>query len=97
MENPEYLDWIRMQPCSKLECDQVTVTRAHHFKHDMHMSGISLRASDYAAMPLCDNCHVGFHSKPGDQLMDQRAWLIRTLLKAIQEGVLVPGEVEELW
>ena len=95
-KDPEYLTWVRSQPCAKLECEQVTVTRAHHFKHDLHLSGGSMRASDFAAMPLCDNCHVLFHSRPDEWRDDQRAWLIRTLLRALADGVIVRGEGSEL-
>src|ERR1041385_6644521 len=55
--NPVYLRWIRRQPCVICGCTW-GVEAAHTGPR-----GLSQRASDYSAVPLCRRCHqTGPHS-----------------------------------
>lgn len=91
-DDPEYREWIKTLPCARLDCRQTTVTECHHFKHDLHLSGTSRKAPDWMTMPLCWDHHLGpegFHANHREQKADQREWLIRTLMKAKEAGMLV--------
>lgn len=47
-----YLAWIRSLPCAS--CGQDPAGEAAHTGSD---GGMSMKASDYSAVPLCPNCH----------------------------------------
>lgn len=51
----EYLDYIRSLPC--IICGLQHHSDAHHLK-DNRLCGISEKAPDWAAMPLCHTCHI---------------------------------------
>lgn len=52
----DYLDYIRTLPC--ICCGVQHRSEAHHLK-DNRLGGISQKSPDWAAMPLCHNCHLG--------------------------------------
>lgn len=60
LENKAYLDWIRSQPC--FVCDRGAPSHAHHHTG---RRGLSQRAHDHDAMPLCHDCHRTFHAAAG--------------------------------
>ena len=86
----QWLEWVRQQPCA--ECRRYGPSEPHHFKGDMHLSGVGMKAPDYLAVPLCHECHRLFHHRPSNWIDEQRGWLIRTLLKAIDAGMVVRGK-----
>ena len=52
----EYLEHIRRLPC--MICGKQHVSEAHHLK-DMELCGLTQKAPDAFAIPLCHNCHLG--------------------------------------
>ncbi len=80
----KYLDWIRQQPC--WYCGRPA--RPHHIKGVGHMSGVGLKAPDFTAMPLCDPCHEVMQREP-TLWPDQWEIIVRTLGRAIDEGILI--------
>lgn len=90
----EYLDWLRTLPCAA--CGRQPA-EAHHLKGDPEMArcGVSLRASDFLAMPLCRACHSDLHDHFDDMRKTrQRTWLLRTLIKALETGIMTRGPWE---
>lgn len=61
-EDPDYLDWIRRQPCAA--CGRAAPSEPHHPRHNVAMGR---RAHDHRAVPLCGlTCHVpGIHALAG--------------------------------
>lgn len=59
-ENPAYLAWLRKQPCCVKDC-KCTPVQSHHCTG----AGMSLRAHDQHAMPLCWIHHNDFHDLRG--------------------------------
>lgn len=55
--NAAYLSWVRTQMCCS--CNATGPNEAHHFGP----RGMSQKASDYHAVPLCASCHRLFHDK----------------------------------
>jgi len=49
--SPKYLAWVRQKPCAVAGC-RFGAEAAHTGSH-----GISQKASDYSAIPLCSNHH----------------------------------------
>ena len=54
------------------------------------------------AMPLCGSCHRTFHDacrvtweNKEARLADQRLWLLRTLIKAIELKLVVAKDIKE--
>ena len=102
MKDKKYLEWIRTKQCS--HCfSQVSATEAHHLSGDLHQGGVAMKASDLLAMPLCFECHTAFHNTnrkiwdtKQERFEDQRYWLLRTLIMAMEEEVLVLGEIPDL-
>lgn len=68
--DPEYLEYVREQPC--LICGIQHRSEAHHLK-DNRLGGISQKSPDWAAMPLCHNCHLGIAHGTG--FKDALKWL----------------------
>ena len=63
----------------------------HHIKGVGHMSGVSLTAPDWTAMPLCPECHDEIQRNP-DMWPEQWEIIARTLGKAVEDGVLIIGK-----
>jgi len=94
----EYKAWVRRQPCSHCPTDQRI--EAHHLSGDMNQSGMRMKPSDFLTLPLCCVCHRKFHDSDrrewktyDERIQAQRQWLLRTLIKAIEQGVLVAGDI----
>lgn len=51
--DPAYLAWIRDMPC--IGCGIEGHSEAAHTGRD---GGMSMKASDYSAVPLCSGCHT---------------------------------------
>lgn len=66
----EYLDYVRTLPC--ICCGIQHRSEAHHLK-DNRLGGISQKSPDWAAMPLCHNCHLGIAHGIG--FKDAMKWL----------------------
>ena len=54
--DPDYLNYVRDLPC--MICGVQHRSQAHHLK-DMGLCGISQKSPDWAAIPLCMECHLG--------------------------------------
>lgn len=54
----KYLNWLRGKPC--VRCQSID-TIAHHSK----TGGMSLKCSDYDAIPACNTCHNTIFDKMG--------------------------------
>ena len=61
MKNKNYLGWVAQQNC--VLCGAVGV-HCHHIREGQ---GMSQRASDYLAIPLCPDCHQGPQGLHGDR------------------------------
>lgn len=81
-ESKKYLDWIKTQTCAKCSLP----AEPHHLKGIGHMSGLGVKAPDWAAMPLCHFHHDEMHASP-ELWPDQWEIIARTLGRAIDEGV----------
>lgn len=80
----KYIDWVKTLDC--VLCGN-QADDPHHIKGIGNMSGASLTAPDWAAMPMCRKCHTRIHAEP--ELWEQQwEWVAQTLGKAITEGVL---------
>lgn len=66
----EYLEYIRTRPC--IICGIQHRSEAHHLK-DMRLCGLSQKAPDWAAMPLCHRCHLGIAH--GGGFKERMSWL----------------------
>jgi len=87
-KNNKYLEWVRQQSCCG--CHHPGPNHAHHIKGVGYLSGGSLKAPDWATMPLCVTCHTKMHrpDKYPEMYNMQWEWLARTLGKAVEQGVL---------
>lgn len=79
---PKYLKWVRTQPC--IRCDNPDAD-PHHIKGQGNLSGVALKAPDWATMPLCARCHDIIQKEAP---VEQWEWALRTLGNAIEQGVL---------
>ena len=80
-----FLDWVRTLPCA------VTGQPADHVHHLIGaggMSGMGMKAPDFAVMPLTAKMHELMHRDPELQKM-QFIYVLRTLEAAFNEGRLV--------
>ena len=82
--NAKYLSWVRSLPCSICGGE---AGQAHHIIGVGKMSGMGLKAPDWAVMPVCGMCHGIVHSMP-IHWDNQWEFITRTLGKAIEEGIL---------
>lgn len=85
----KYLDWVKSQQC--VMCER-RADDPHHIKGEGHMSGAGLKAPDYCVIPVCREHHREIHERP-ELWPLQWEWIVRTLGKAIDDGVLIEGEV----
>jgi len=88
-ESKDYLKFISEMPCANCHLKDDTVV-AHHLKgrFSPHSGGAGLKASDIFAMPLCYDCHTKVHSGDTEVLDWQHLFIMDTLDKATQHGVL---------
>ncbi len=81
--NRAYLDWVKTLPCC--HCG-APADDPHHIKGLMLGT---VKAPDFAVMPLCRGCHNEvhrwLHSSPDEY--PQARWVIETLNQAFAEGI----------
>lgn len=53
--DPAYLDYLRGKPC--MICGVQHRCQAHHLR-DTRISGMAIKAPDWCAIPLCQECHM---------------------------------------
>ena len=82
--NAKYLTWVRALPCSICGGE---AGQAHHLIGLGGMSGMGLKAPDWATLSVCGVCHGDIHTKP-ELWPSQWEYIARTLGKAIEEGIL---------
>ena len=63
MKDKRYLGWVAQQNC--VLCGAVGV-HCHHIREGQ---GMAQRASDYLAIPLCPDCHMGQQGAHGDKTL----------------------------
>lgn len=81
--SPAYLDFIRTKPC--LVCGN-TATIAHH--EPMGQAGMSIKAPDSQAVPLCNRYHRERHDKGFNTFwasVDVKMHIIKYLTEYVNE------------
>jgi len=88
-ENKDYLKFVSEMPCANCHIKDGTVV-AHHLKGRFSplSGGAGVKASDIFAMPLCYDCHAKAHSGDTEVLDWQHLFILQTLDKAVQHGVI---------
>ena len=86
-KSQKYSAWVRTLPCAFPECQKPGPSEQCHIKGVGHFSGVSLRASDILSFPGCEECHAKLHAGK-IPLNQQYEMVCRTVLKAVQEGIL---------
>lgn len=84
MKLPNYLRWVSEQKC--VACGAWPPCDAHHVKSVCHLSGVGMKCTDLAVMPLCRRCHDNEHRLPTER---QILWAFQTLDLAVEEGKIV--------
>lgn len=74
-------------PCSVCGESRQGYVCPHHIKGVGNMSGVGMKAPDWATMPLCAKCHNTMHGNP-DIWPDQWEYIARTLGTLIESGKL---------
>ncbi len=85
-KNQKYIDWIKTLPCC--HTGQYGV-HAHHIIGVDKMGIMGGKGPDIAAMPLSPETHRQVHDDA--QGWPQTRWLIETLEKAVETGVIKIG------
>ncbi len=85
MKSPKYLKWVATLPCC--HCGGYD-SIPHHIIGIDNMGIMGGKASDLAAMPLCDvrQCHTEVHKDPTGY--PQTRWMVETQEEAYRQGVL---------
>ncbi|HDR9165928.1 DUF968 domain-containing protein [Burkholderia sp. Ac-20349] len=83
-----YLALVRKLPCA--QCGRKPVQAAHS-NLLIHGKGKSIKASDAATFPLCDDCHRefdqgGVESEEAEALTHQ--WIAQTHIQLVETGLL---------
>lgn len=93
MKNKKYLDWVRRQPCA---CCGAPGDDAHHIIGIGGMSGMGMKAPDWATMPMCRIHHTMIHNTP-EMWPEQWSWIKATLNRAEKYGIDVGdlGQIRE--
>lgn len=60
-KDPEYLAWVRQQPCCVVSCGAYPPSHPHH----AGVRGLGQKAPDATAIPLCGTCHRAYHDGKG--------------------------------
>lgn len=82
--NKKYLDWVKTQPCVLCQNEGGD---AHHIIGTGSLSGMGMKAPDNYVMPVCREHHQYIHATP-EIWETQWMWALRTLCKAMAEGVV---------
>lgn len=87
--NKGYLKFVSELPCVACGVKDGTVV-PHHLKgRGMPVSGgAGYKSSDIFSMPLCFECHQRMHSGDASFLNEQFYFILLTLDKALQAGVI---------
>ena len=82
-KSKRYIDWIKTQRC--IVCFKEA--EPHHIIGVGNMSGMGMKAPDWAVMPLCHEHHMLMHE---GSVMQETQWqmIALTLGMAIDEGIL---------
>ncbi|MGJ8524123.1 hypothetical protein R84981_002841 [Carnimonas sp. R-84981] len=83
-KNPKYLRWVRTQPCCMCGAP---ADHAHHIISRGNVSGMGMKPADVLTVPVCAPHHNEIHRDP-DLWDDQYMWLVQTINRAAQEGIL---------
>lgn len=87
-QSKRYLAWVKSLHC--ICCGQ-PADDAHHVV-GLGMSGMGMKAPDYATFPLCRGHHSELHQDPvkwRSTWGSQAEWALRTLGIAIERGLLI--------
>ena len=75
--DPEYLASVRKEPC--IWCGKANCSEAHHLKM-AGVTGTSLKAPDWMAIPLCSECHrAELHQHGEDAFLNDLKWLTKDI------------------
>ena len=85
----DYTRWVAPLPCANCSRHDETIV-PHHLKHvGLEItSGMGTKASDWATMPLCFNCHYKLHNGDTNIKGHQFVMLYKTLDKAYNSGIM---------
>ncbi len=81
----KYLQWVKSLPCCICES---TADDAHHIQARGLGKGMGTKISDVFSIPLCREHHSYAHGVVGFQDECQMIAALRTIEKALNEGVL---------
>lgn len=79
-----YLQWVRSLPCCMCGAP---AEDAHHLIGVGGMGGMGTKAPDSMSMPVCRRHHDEIHRDP-NLWPDQFEWALKTVNRALAEGVL---------
>jgi len=83
--DPDYLAFIRHQPC--VSCHKKNVSVPHHTT----TGGVALKGSDFRAVPLCGSCHHTCHSVGQETYQREFGLDFEQICLALHELYLVEG------
>jgi hypothetical protein len=78
-----YLAWIRTQPCAVTDCKRYRI-EAHH----AGPRGMSQKADDHSAIPLCFKHHDELHRLGKRTFCDRYDLDIRQLIESLQKSAV---------
>ena len=86
----DYTRWVATLPCAGCGVHDETIV-PHHMKHICQelTGGMSMKASDWLAMPLCFSCHDKVHNADRWLIEYQPIMILKTLDKAYNSGIMV--------
>ena len=96
IESRKYLDWVATLPCADCKAEDGTVV-AHHLKGRLSplSGGAGFKANDYNVMPLCYKHHTDIHNGDKTLLNWQAYFILMTLDKAFQDGLILFNDQRE--
>lgn len=85
MKSKKYLKFVATLPCCHCGGDDAV---PHHIIGIDSMGKVGSKASDLAAVPICDvrQCHSAVHDEPSSY--PQTRWMIETQEEAYRAGIL---------
>ncbi len=86
----KYLKWVKSLPCCICGAPSVydTSIDAHHITAPGLGKGTGTKISDVFSIPLCREHHSNAHNADGETARYQMLLALRTIEKALNEGVL---------
>ncbi len=88
--NKKYLKWVRSLPC--IMSGRTDNVIAHHIIACQMGGGMGTKASDLFAIPMNTEEHARLHGGETIHYIDQKAEALRTIEKAVNEGVLIMSD-----